>query len=371
VAVTEQSRSVKVLAGIRFPLAVFAVWRVLHAVVVLVAGGSVRAVTVAFDGGWYLSVLRHGYQLPPGGYADFSNAAFFPGLSWLTQAVQLVVRSEAAATMLVANALALTAFVSVWGAVRAWAGDVMARRATLALALFPTSYFLWAYYTEALLITGSAAAAWAARRERHNTAALLLAVAASARLVGAAVGPALALARIVRMRRVDSVSVRYLLGSLVGLGAVMAQQAVQIGDPLGFMRAGQAWGRGFAGPWVAFSHAAERIVDELPGIAEGPIIDTFAVVVVGCLVLLLWQGARRGDWPLEPVAIAGLLWLVPICSRLTASQARYMVACWPALLAVAWVWPRLPHSARVAVVVVAATMGTVLLGSLARGVFTG
>jgi hypothetical protein len=71
------------------------------------------------------------------------------------------------------------------------------------------------------------------------------------------------------------------------------------------------------------------------------------------------------------VAIAGLLWLVPICSRLTASQARYMVACWPALLAVAWVWPRLPHSARVAVVVVAATMGTVLLGSLARGVFTG
>lgn len=367
----EQSRSVRLLAGIRFPLVVFAVWRFVHVVVVSVAGGSVREVTVAFDGGWYLSVLRHGYQLPPGGYADFSNAAFFPGLSWFTQAVQLVVRSEAAATMLVANALALAAFVSVWGAVSAWAGEAMARRATLALALFPTSYFLWAYYTEALLITASAAAVWAGRRERHNLAAVLLAVASSARLVGVAVGPALALARIVRTGRVDSVSVRYLLGSLVGLGAVMAQQAVQIGDPLGFLQAGQAWGRGFAGPWVAFSHAAGRIVDELPGIAEGPIIDTFAVVAVGGLVVLLWRGARRGDWPLEPAVLAGLLWLVPICSQLTASQARYMVACWPALLAVAGVWPRLPRTARVAGVVVAAAMGMVLLGSLARGVFTG
>jgi hypothetical protein len=350
---------------------VFAVWRVLHGIVVLVWDGSLRETTFSWDGGWYLSILRLGYDVPPGGYGDFSNAAFFPGLTWATQAVQLVVRDEATATLFVANALAPVAFVTVWAAVRAWVGEDMARRVTVGLALFPTSYFLWMYYTEALLVSATAGALWAARRDRQNVAAGLLAVASTARLVGVTVGPALALARVVRLRRVDSVSVRYVLGSLVGLGAVMARQAVEIGDPVGWMRAGQAWGREFAGPWSALYHAAGLVLADLPGIAEGVLLDAVAVVVVGLLLVLLWRGARRGDWPLEPAIVASVLWVIPICSQLIASQARYMLGCWPVLLVVGDAWPRLPRAARVALVTVPPVVTVVLLGRLSDGLFSG
>jgi hypothetical protein len=365
----DRSLSVRTPVGIRFPLAVFAVWRVLQGIVVLAFGGSLRGTTFAWDGGWYLSVLRLGYDVPPGGYSHFSNVPFFPGLAWATQMVQVVVPDETAATLLVANGLALTAFVAVWGAVRAWVGEDMARRVTVALALFPTSYFLWMYYTEGLLLSAAAAAVWAGRRERHTLAAVLLALASTARLVGVTVGPALALARIVRMRRVDAVSVRYVLGSAVGLAAVMVRQAIEIGDPLGFLHGGQAWDRTFAGPWMALYHAGGLVLAALPGLPIAVVLDVVAVLLFGALVVLLWQGARRGAWPLEAATMATPLWFVPICSQLIASQARYMMACWPALLVVADAWPRLPRAVRIAVLGVPAVLTVVMLGRLSQGLF--
>jgi hypothetical protein len=359
-------------AGIRFPLLVFAVWRVLHGVVVVASGGSLREVDHTWDGRWYLYLLRHGYTISPAGYAKESDAAFFPGLSWVTHAVELVVPSETAATVLVSNGLALGAFVAVWGAARAWTDEPVARRVTVAVALFPTSLFLWTYYTEGLLVAATAAGVWAARRERHTLAAVLLAVASSARLVGVVVGPALAVARIVRTRRVDSVSVRYVLGSALGLAAVMAQQAAQIGDPFGWLRAGAAWHRELAGPWMPLLHGVHLVLFPKPVIpVTGVLLDLAAMAGVAVLVVLLWRGARRGAWPLEAAAVATPLWLIPICSTLSVSQARYMLACWPALLVVADSWPRLPRLLRLAAVVVPALASVVLLHRLALGSFAG
>jgi hypothetical protein len=362
----------RMAAGIRFPVLVFAVWRVLQGSVVLLSGGSLRGVNYTWDGAWYLYLLRHGYSVPPGGYARESDAAFFPGLSWVTHAVELVVPGETAATLLVSNALALAAFVAVWGALRAWADESLARRGTVALALFPTSFFLWTYYTEGLLLAAMAAAVWAARRERPILAAVLLAVASSARLVGLLVGPALAVARIVRLRRVDAVSVGYVAGSGFGVAALMTQQAVQIGDPFGWLHAGAAWHRQLAGPWMPLVHGLHLVLVPRPGLAvDGVLLDLLAMIGIGALVVLLWRGARRGAWPLEAPLVATPLWLVPICSTLSVSQSRYMLACWPALLVVAGAWPHLPRGVRIAALGLPALVTVVLLHRLSHGGFAG
>jgi hypothetical protein len=378
VSVTDRSVAVRpapvrsTAAGIRYPVIVFAVWRALHGLVVVVSGGSLQKAGSSWDGTWYLYLLRHGYTVSPAGYGKESDAAFFPGLSWVTHAVQLVLPEEAAATLVVSNGLALAAFVAVWGAVRSWVDEPVARRATVALALFPTSFFLWTYYTEGLLLAATAGAVWAGRRERHTLAAVLLAAASSARTVGVLVGPALAVARIVRLRRVDSVSVRYVAGSAVGLAAVMTQQAVQIGDPFGWLRAGAAWHRELAGPWMPLLHAVHLLVVPRPGIAvDGVLLDVLGMVGVGALLVLLWRGARRGAWPLEAPALTTPLWLLPICSTLSVSQARYMLACWPALLVVADAWPRLPRPVRIAALVLPALASAVLIHRLAQGGFAG
>jgi hypothetical protein len=376
VTVVEPSPSVRtaaarVFGGPRFPLAVFVVWRTVQAAIVLLCGGSFQGTTFAWDGGWYLALLRDGYQLPAGGYGQMSDVAFFPGLSWATQLVQVVVRQQTAAALVVANLLALAAFVAVWGAARAWVDEATARRVTVALALFPSSYFLWSYYSDALLVAATAAAAWSARRERHGVASAFLALASTARLVGVLVGPALAVARIIRMRRLDRVSVLYLAGSLAGLAAVMAQQAIQVHDPFGWLHAGQAWHRELAGPWMALRHAAGAILSTLPGLAWSETIDVAALAVVGCLLVLLWRGVRRGRWPAEAAAVATALWVLPVCSELITSQARYMLACWPAFLVTAAGWPRLPRPARAALVALPVVVTVLLLDRLSAGVFTG
>jgi hypothetical protein len=367
---TLRPRLARIGGTVAFPVLVFVVWRLLHGVVVLAFGGSLLDATFAFDAAFYLSLLRDGYVVPAGGYDEFSNVPFFSGLAWVSWAVLQVVRHETAATLLVANGLALGAFVTVRGAVRAWTDDAVARRATVALALLPTSYVLWMYYTEALLVTATAGAAWAARRERHAGAVVLLAVAATARVVGVTVGPALALARIIRLRRIDAVSVLYVLGSLAGFAAVLVRQAVEIGDPLGWTKAQQAWGREFAGPWTAVSTAVSDIVDTLPQLAEGVLFDLVAVLAIGALVALLWRGARAGRWPLDPAALATFLWAVPVFSRLIAGQVRFALGSWPVLLVPAVAWPRLPRALRVALVLAGVVLTVVLLRRLAHGMFT-
>lgn len=350
------------------PLAVFLLWRGSHALLVLALGGDPVAATYSFDAPYYLSILREGYVEPPGGYGQFSNVAFFPGLAWLTEAVRAVVRDETVATLLVANGLALAAFVTVCGACRAWVGAGPGRRATVALALLPSSYYLWMYYTEALLVASTAGAAWAARRDRHLVSLPLLALAATSRTVGVVAGPALALARVVRLRRVDGVAVAYLVASTAGLAAVALRQQVELGDPLAFTRAQQAWGRGFAPPWEPFVGAARAIAG--PGAQPGVLLDvvTAVGVAVGVLVLVLWW--RRGAVPAEAPALAAATWSVPLLSTLLSSQVRFALGVWPVLLLPALWWPRWPLWLRVLVLLGAVGLGVALLQRLATGVFT-
>jgi hypothetical protein len=353
------------------PVLVFVVWRAVHAAGVLAFGGGLGETTYAFDGAFYLSVLRDGYVLPPGGYGQFSNVAFFPGLAWITGAVQLVVRSEGVATALVANGLALASFVAVWGAVRAWTeDDGVARRAVIALALVPTSYYLWMYYSEALLVSASASAAWCSRTERHGRAGALLLVAATSRVVGVLVGPVLALVRVVRLRRIDLVAVLYAAASSAGFALVLARQAIEIDDPLGWTKAQEAWGRQMAPPWTPLVNAIRDLTGKLPDVAEGVGLDLVTVIATGALVAVLLAGARRRHWPMEAPALAVTFWFVPLCSRLISSQVRFALGCWPVLLVPARTWPRLAFTLRVVLALAAVGLTAVLLRRLAIGAFT-
>lgn len=353
------------------PVLVFLAWRGAHAGVVLAFGGGLGSTTYAFDAAYYLSVLRDGYAAPPGGYGQFSNVAFFPGLAWITSTVLLVVRNEEVATAVVANGLALGSFVAVGAAVRAWTeDDGAARRAVIGLALLPTSYYLWMYYSEGLLIAASASAAFCSRTGRHGRAAPLLVVAATSRVVGVLVGPVLAAVRVARLRRVDRTAVAYVASSTVGFALVLARQAAELDDPFGWARAQEAWGRELAPPWTPLLNAVGDLLGTLPDLAEGVGLDLATVLALGALVVTLVVGARRRRWPGEAAALALVFWFVPLCSRLVSSQVRFALACWPVLLVPAVGWPRLARSLRIVLTAGAVALSMVLLRRLALGSFT-
>jgi hypothetical protein len=119
-------------------------------------------------------------------------------------------------------------------------------------------------------------------------------------------------------------------------------------------------------------HGVHLLVVPRPGITvDGVLLDLVAMGGIGGLLVLLWRGARRGAWPLDAPALVTPLWLVPICSSLSVSQARYMLACWPVLLVVADSWPRLPRAVRIAAVVLPVLVSVVLLHRLSTGGFAG
>jgi hypothetical protein len=144
---------------------------------------------VWWDGAWYLSIAQHGYWLDPQGQ---SSVAFFPLYPLLIKLGALIVRSEAAAALLVANAAALGATFLLWRWVRVEAGTVAADESVRWLMVYPFAFFLHAAYAESLYLLLVIGTLLMAREGRWVAAAGLAGLAAVTRPLGALLWPALA-----------------------------------------------------------------------------------------------------------------------------------------------------------------------------------
>ena len=307
------------------PLAVFVIWRLSEAALVEAFGGAPLGSTFQWDGGWYFSILQHGYANTAGGFKVFQNTAFFPGIVWLTEPLRLVLPDRWAA-IVAANLIAAAAFICVFNAVRTHDGDRVARSTIIALALWPSSLFLWAYYSDGLLVAASAGAIWAFKSDKHALGAVAAGAAACTRLVGVLVGPVLATVRVWRRRRVDGTAIAYVASSAIGLGAVALTQGLQARQPLGFLKAQSAWGRGLAPPWQPFLGSKTTI---LPFRFEAS-LEACAVVLVGAGVVALVVRSVRRRAPAELSAWAVVAWFVPLLSKIIYSQMRFVLGAWPA-----------------------------------------
>jgi hypothetical protein len=94
----------------RFPLLVFLVWRLAHAVAVVALGGHLFDDTFRFDSLYYLDILGDGYEVNDPSYQGFEDVSFMPGLPWITWVVRLVLRNDRLSAFVVANAFAGAAF---------------------------------------------------------------------------------------------------------------------------------------------------------------------------------------------------------------------------------------------------------------------
>lgn len=349
-------------ATIRFPLIVWAVWRSLHLLAIAVFGGSLIDSAFEDDGGWFLSVLRAGYIVNDVSYQTFQNTAFFPGLVWVTEPFT-VVMPERAAAVLVANIFGLLSFIGVWLAMRAWIDVRAANRAVIGLALWPSSFFLWAFYSEGMLVAATALGLLAVRRRSATAATVMAFAAASARVVGVFFGPIVGLALLWRRRRLDAMTIGLFVGPTLALGLVMLQQHVQAGDALSFTKAHEAWGRGVSWPWSPFVDAGEGIIDKFPSPAFELSLNLAGLLVV-LVALIAVLRRRKSDTELLWGFAA---WLAPLFSAVVSSQIRFVLAAWPALAAL--VSRRISKPMLVGLAVIGTVVSLVLLHRFASGEF--
>lgn len=319
--------------SLRFPVAAFVVWRVVWAAVAWLFSGAPTHMITAWDGQWYLRILHDGYAYMPDALpASAQPTAFFPLLPWLTQVVLWVVRNELVAVLFVTNVAALGAVVAFFVAVGEWRGERIARSALVLLLVWPTSYVLWSFYSEALFVAASALALWAFHRDRHGLVVAGAALATMTRVPGILLVALLVGMRIWQQRRLDWVAVAYAAAGL-GLVPVLVAQHVQAGDAFSFLSAGQPWGRRPAPPWIVPLDAWNKITGRgygTPARIEAA-FDVLSLLlgVVASVWLLARARVRDGAWPVE----AGLWALSMVCFPLFTgshlSMSRYILSGWP------------------------------------------
>jgi hypothetical protein len=286
--------------------------------------GHVLGPLESWDGVWYRRVAEHGYLLVPGHQSD---PAFFPLYPLLLKIFGALGMSTGVAGVLLSNVLFLGALLAFDALGHELFPATLARRATLLLAVFPTSYVCSMVYPESLVLLAFALVGLFAIRRQWLLCAVSAAVAALARPEGALL--ALPIAGCLVARRAELPADER--GR--GVGAALAAPAAALSFPLylgwalhdvfAWSKAQEAWGRSFRADGIFV--AVRRVGDELG--RQGWTARDIAFCVL--TLLLLWAAWRAGT-PRGWVALGALIVLLPLGSGSFASDARFALLSLPA-----------------------------------------
>ncbi len=322
-----RSRGHRILPGVWFPVGVFAIWRVVSLLVTLRLGGDAET-AYNYDGEHYLRILHYGYWNPR---PMMPAHAFFPGVSWLAEPVFRLTGSDLWTVHVTATVTGLGAFVGVWGASKVWRSEQVARRAVLLFAVFPSTLFLWAFYSEGLFIALGAGAVWADREGKKGIAAACLVGVATTRSIGILIPLVLVLARVIRQRRIDKWSVIYTAAGAVGLGAVLLVMWHQVGDPFAWLSVQDDWGREVAPPWASVIQGFENLHPKPRTVMVPALVarnlDLWCVPIV-VLPLAYAALSRKDRFPMETWMLGVAMIALPLSSSVLASFNRFVLATW-------------------------------------------
>jgi hypothetical protein len=216
-----------------------------------------------WDCGWYLSIIRNGYDQSPRFVANCcwqANWAFFPLMPATVSLVSnLSNKSPEFIGVLVASASFLL-FVLLGARLRRATRDETDRWLWPALMLcWPFSFYFHTIYTEALFAMLALAVLVAAQERRMLAAGLLTALLTATRPIGVLMVVVIFFLQIGEFLRARSwrnrlVAMMPVIVAPAGLIAFMTFLYFKVGDPLAFQKIQSGWGRNGGNPvYVLFS----------------------------------------------------------------------------------------------------------------------
>jgi hypothetical protein len=321
-----------------------------------------------WDGGYYLSIVTHGYTMAKGTAPGFTNVVFFPAYPLVVKVVTLLIRHVALAGVLVSNGALLLALAYLYALARREFDAGTAARAVLYLAAAPAAIFCAAVYSESLFVLAVSATFYYAGTRRWGRAALAGAAGAATRNTGVFLALVIALEGLhqqgVRFRppawRTGAV-LRHLKEQMprmgaswrslaaaacvpVGLLAFMAYLAHDVGDPLAFVHGQRAWQQSYASEHIG--HLPD-VVGHVPiaGLLSGAGQHSGAILLNGLatlgfapLVIAVMLKMR----PAYAVYAALTFFVLLIFGNGVISMIRFVVMLVPCFLLLAyygrWLW---------------------------------
>ncbi|MBA2345817.1 MAG: glycosyltransferase family 39 protein [Rubrobacter sp.] len=305
-----------------------------------------------WDGAWYAQISTEGYGARPP-----ASTAFFPLYPLLVRLGTNIGGGPAVWGVAISLAATFFALYFVYRIAEKLFDVRAARAATLALAFFPTTFFMNAVYTEALFLALTAGSIWAAYVRRDLLlAGVLGALAAATRNLGILLLIPLCL-EWVRHRR--EFGARGILGLAIvplGLAAYAAFLWARFGDPLVFVRQqGEYWGRELTSPittardaWQAGWDGVKYLLDPATLFLSpdaSPALEASNVLNIGFLILFLAVMAV-GIFKLPPglSLFSMILVLLPVLTPSSVfplmSQPRFVLGAFPVFLVLGYLLSR-------------------------------
>lgn len=306
-----------------------------------------------WDGGWYLSINKFGYGAPTT-HDHQANVAFFPAFPTSVEVISNVTHVQPLYVGLVLNIVLTTAitylimklaclFASRYG--KAEHARRIAIMSALAFLAYPASFFLVAYYAEAVLVLGVLGAIYCALTKRLWLAVPFLILATASKVTGAIAVAAVGIIVLEQWWR-ERASLAKLIGrwlicslGLLGLMAYAVFLHFRTGDALMFYHIEELWGRNTPGFFLTklidgyYSHFLERsyfrgVYDLV--LYHFMMILPFVVAGIG----LLFARAFKTYWPL----VLGILaFMIPLSTGMMESLNRYCLVLAP-LFPLLFVW---------------------------------
>ncbi len=269
-----------------------------------------------WDAVWYDIIASRGYAVTD------QSAAFFPLLPLLMRVLALGTGATFLVGTLVSTAATAGTFALVYRNTQELFDRTTARLAIVSWAVFPTAFYLFIPYAEALLLLLSVVSLEAARRNRWVAAGILGGLAALTRPPGVWLLVPLAVVWLEQARAQSNLTrVRTALPLLlVPLGILLHMLYLQLafGDALLWLHALAAWENRFSFPWDTVAVQLNEILFGNPGTLLNNLLDLGAtifalgMVIVGLLPQAWRTLSLRGWKPRLPLAygIYGLVFLL-------------------------------------------------------------
>ena len=283
-----------------------------------------------WDGVWYRRIAEHGYLLIP---AHQSSPAFFPLYPILLRSLDWLGISTGGGGVVLSAVLFLFALLAFDELGHQLLPAHLARRATLLLAVFPTTYVCSMIYPESLVLFAFALTGLYALRGRWLVCSVTAATAALARPEGVLLALPIAGCLAAYWPRLTPE------GRGRGIAATLAAPAAALAfplylgwalhDPLAWTKAQRAWGRSFhvSGIW----HAVSRLPKDLGAQPWGSRDLAFCLVILA-LTAVAWRLGIPRTW----LALGVLTVLLPLGSGSFKSDARFGLFALPAYWGLAW-----------------------------------
>lgn len=290
---------------------------------------------VGWDSSWYMRIARDGYEYTPG---QQSSVAFFPLYPLAIRAMERLgpdVYQSGVLVTLLCGPLAILLFLR-WARTRV-EDETTALQASLLLALYPFTFFLYGVmYSDALFLLLVVGAFLLLEKGHLVPAVLLAAVATAARPVAPAVVLGLIARRLEWKReRGQRWSAVDLLPVLSALGFVLYMLYLdqRFGAPFAFAETQVGWGQ--APGWESWLkvHWFHTVFSHGTNGETRLRLLLHALLTVGALALV-WPTFRRLGWGYG-VFCAALIGIPTVATKDFMGMGRYLISAFPLFLTLA------------------------------------